>query len=157
MPHHDVIREDRTTSKVRVVVDVSCKSHSYELSLNDRLELGPNCIPLLFDVVVRFRVHTVALVADIEKAFLQIEIRPEDRDFLRFLWFEDVSVDKPAFIQLRYARLPFGLRPSPSVLGNAIKAHLTSYEQSNPEVVKVLKQIFVDDLSTGANFSRICV
>ena len=151
MPHHAVIREERTTSKVRVVFDASCKSQSDELSLNDRLERGPNCIPLLFDVMVRFRVHTVALIADIEKAFLQIEIRPEDRDYLRFLWLDDVSVDKPAVIQLRYARLPFGLRPSPSVLGSVIKAHLTSYEQSNPEVVKVLRQIFVDDLSTGAN------
>ena len=151
MPHHAVIREERTTSKVRVVFDASCKSQSDELSLNDRLERGPNCIPLLFDVMVRFRVHTVALIADIEKAFLQIEIRPEDRDYLRFLWLDDVSVDKPAVIQLRYTRLPFGLRPSPSVLGSVIKAHLTSYEQSNPEVVKVLRQIFVDDLSTGAN------
>ena len=37
------------------------------------------------------------------------------------------------------------------MLGSVIKAHLTSYEQNNPEVVKVLKQIFVDDLSMGAN------
>ena len=36
------------------------------------------------------------------------------------------------------------------MLGSAIKAHLTSYEQRNPELVKVLRQIFVDDLSTGA-------
>ena len=150
MPHHAAIRKNRTTSKVRVVFDASCKSHSDELSLNDRLERGPNYIPLLFDVMVPFRIHTVALIANIEKAFLQIEIRPEDRD-LRFLWFEDVSVDKPTVIQLRYAHLPFGLRPSPSVLGSFIKAHLKSYEQSNPEVVKVLKQIFVDDLSTDAN------
>ena len=130
MPHHAVIREGRTTSKVRVVFDASCKLHSDELSLNVRLERCPNCIPLLFDVMVRFRVHTVALIADIEKAFLQIEIRPEDRHFLRFLWFEDVSVDKPTVIQLRYARLPFGLRPSPSVLGSVIEAHLTFYEQN---------------------------
>ena len=92
-----------------------------------------------------------ALIADIEKAFLQMEIRPEDRDILRFLWFEDVIVDKPAVIQLRYAHVPFGLRPSPSMLGSVIKTYLASYEQSNPEVVKVLKQIFVDDLSTRAN------
>ena len=61
MPHRAVIREDRTTSKVRVVVDACCKSHSDEFSLNDRLECGPNCIPLLFDVMVRFRVHTFCI------------------------------------------------------------------------------------------------
>ena len=100
MPHHAVICEERTTSKVRVVFDASCKSQSDDLSINDCLERGPNCIPLLFDVMVRFRVHTIALLADIEKAFFPIEIRPEDRDFLRFLWLDDVRVDKPAVIQL---------------------------------------------------------
>ena len=46
----------------------------------------------------------------------------------------------------------FALWPSPLpyCAGSAIKAHLTSYEQRNPELVKVLRQIFVDDLSTGA-------
>ena len=130
---------------------VANRSQSDELLLNDGLERGPNCIPLLFDVMVRYRVHTVALIADIEQAFLQIEIRPEDRDYLRFLWLDDVSVDKPAMTQLCYTRLPFGLRPSPGMLGSVIKAHSSSYEQSNSEVVKVLRQIFVDDLSTGAN------
>ena len=38
-----------------------------------------------------------------------------------------------------------------TVLGSVIKAHLTSYEQSDPDVVKELGQVFVDDLSTGAN------
>ena len=32
MPHHAVIREDRTISKVRVVFDASYKSHSDEFS-----------------------------------------------------------------------------------------------------------------------------
>ena len=36
------------------------------------------------------------------------------------------------------------------MLESVIKVHLTSYEQSNPEVVKVLEQIFVDDVSTDA-------
>ena len=134
LPHLAIIREERTTSTVRVVFDASCKSQYDDLSLNDRLESGPNYIPLFFDVIVRFRVHIIALIADIEKAFLWMETRREDRDYLRFLWLDEVSGDKPAVTQLRYTHLHFGLRPFPSVLGSVIKAHLTSYEQRNPKL-----------------------
>ena len=47
-------------------------------SLNDSLETGPNLIPKLFDVLISFRWHVVALTADIEKAFLMIGITPDD-------------------------------------------------------------------------------
>eukprot|EP00795_Rhopilema_esculentum_P016500 gene16500-7918_t len=52
-------------------------------------------------------------------------------------------------VLLRYARLPFGLRPSPAVLGSVLLQHVSSYQEKNPEIVKVLKGLFVDDLSTG--------
>jgi len=38
---------------------------------------------------VKFISHPIALVADIEKAFLMTGIAKEDRDKLRFLWFEN--------------------------------------------------------------------
>ena len=69
LPHHAVVKEERKTTKVRIV--------------------GPNFIPKLFDILVRFRSNPVALVGDIEKAFLMIRIAKDDRDKLRFLWFDD--------------------------------------------------------------------
>lgn len=38
---------------------------------------------------MRFRVHTVPILADIEKAFLQISLQPRQRDVKRFLWLKD--------------------------------------------------------------------
>jgi hypothetical protein len=35
---------------------------------------------------MRFRLHQVALVSDIEKAFLQIGLQQDQRDVTRFLW-----------------------------------------------------------------------
>ena len=65
--------------------DGSARFSESHLSLNDCLQAGPNLIPKLFDILIRFR----ALTADIEKAFLMIGIHESDRDMLRFLGFAD--------------------------------------------------------------------
>ena len=147
LPHHGVAREDRDTTKLRIVFDGSAMTYSDHLSLNDRLMNGPNCVPHLIDVLLRFRCHHYALTADIEKAFLQIEIREKDRDKLRFLWLRDVESNNPSIVQFGFCRLAFGLRPSPSILGATIKKHLEGYTARFPKPVEVLGHLFVDDLS----------
>jgi hypothetical protein len=82
LPHHAVVREDKSTTKVRIVFDGSARLNNDGLSINDCLECGPNLVPSLFDILVRFRSH---VVADIEKAFYMISIKEEDRNALRFL------------------------------------------------------------------------
>ena len=145
--HHGVVRKDHETTKLRIVFDGSAKSEPNQLSLNDCLQLGENYMPSLFDTLLRFRVHAVAMTADIEKAFLQIEIRPSDRDSLRFLWFDDIHKDNPSIVQLRWGRLAFGLKPSPSILGATIRQHISSFQDDSPEVVKVLSRLYADDMS----------
>ena len=115
-------------------VSSSAKANNESLSFNDRLELGDNFIPPLFDNIFRFRLHLIAITADIEKTFLQVGIKNDDRDYLRFLWF-DVNKSKPAVIQFRFARLPFGLKPSPSILGTTIHKHMKSFAEREPKVV----------------------
>ena len=83
LPHHAVVRHDKDTTKVRVVYDASAKSHGP--SLNDCLHVGPKFNQRIFDILLRFRAQKIALVADIEKAFLMIAVNEEDRDVLRFL------------------------------------------------------------------------
>ena len=147
--HFGVVRSDRQTTKLRVVFDGSAKSGQTDLSLNDRLEIGENYMPLLFDTLVHFRTHKVALTADIEKAFLQIGISEEDRNVLRFLWFDDAGKDNPTIVQFRYCSLVFGLRCSPAILGETIRHHVSQFQEECPEVVKVLNRLYADDLSCG--------
>ncbi|XP_064475686.1 uncharacterized protein LOC135389581 [Ornithodoros turicata] len=85
MPHQAVVRENSTTTKLRVVFDVSSHAPG-TASLNAHLEKGPKQNTELLPLLLRFRTVKVALVADIAKAFLQIVVREEDRDALRFLW-----------------------------------------------------------------------
>ena len=150
LPHLAVVRKDRETTKVRVVYDGSAKASEKERSLNDCLQTGPNLLPHVFNMIANFRKNIVGLTADIEKAFLMVGIQDDQRDFLRFLWFDDPSLENPKIIHLRFTRLVFGLRPSPAILGATLQHHLKLYKQSEPEMFQLLEQSFyVDDLLTG--------
>ncbi|XP_044027348.1 uncharacterized protein LOC122864200 isoform X1 [Siniperca chuatsi] len=85
MPHHAVVREDKATTKLRVVFDASSHEEGCS-SLNDCLYSGPNLNPNLLDVLIQFRLHEIAFTADITKAFLQISLSEKDKDAVRFLW-----------------------------------------------------------------------
>jgi hypothetical protein len=91
LPHHAVVRKNAKTTKVRVVYDASSKECKRAVSLNDCLHVSPSLTPQLFHVLLRFMERRVALVADIEKAFLNVEVDKCDRDVLRFIWIRDVS------------------------------------------------------------------
>ena len=69
LPHHGVLRDDRQTTRLRIVFDGSTREDPNQFSLNDCLEKGPNLKLHIFDVLTKFRSYPVILTADIEKAF----------------------------------------------------------------------------------------
>ena len=82
LPHQTVIRDNHSSVKLRVVFDAS--SETIGPSLNGTLYKWPCLKPLLFDVLLRFRFNPIGIIADIEKAYLQISVAVCHRDFLRF-------------------------------------------------------------------------
>ena len=54
--------------------------------MNECLEKGPNLLETIPALLIRFREKQVGVTADIRKAFQMIEVKEEDRDYLRFLW-----------------------------------------------------------------------
>ena len=79
LPHQAVIRSDALTTKLRVVFDVSARVKPGCLSLNDCTYSGSPLTAGIVDILMRFRAHKVGLVADIEKAFLNIEVDKQPR------------------------------------------------------------------------------
>ena len=79
LPHHGVIPRDAETTKLRIVYNASSKEGRNRTSFNDCLHTGPSLNPLLFEILVRCRENRVALVDDIEKAFLNIAVDVKDR------------------------------------------------------------------------------
>ncbi|UYV70789.1 hypothetical protein LAZ67_8000618 [Cordylochernes scorpioides] len=107
------------TTKIRPVFDTSCKDKG-NLSLNDCLASGPNVIEQIPAILLKFREKAIGVIADIRKAFLQIEVKEENRDYLRFLWWKNNHQ-----IQVfRHKRVVFGVTCSPYLLGAVILHHL---------------------------------
>ena len=149
LPHHAVIQKDAKTTKVRVVYDASSKEGKRGVSLNDCLHVGP-ALTLLYEILIRFREKRVALVGDIEKAFLNIIVNRRDRDCLTFLWVNSVDSDQLEPIVYRFCRVVFGVNCSPFLLNATLQYHLDSFIELDPEFVRIMKKSFyVDDLVSG--------
>ena len=82
IPHKPVVRESASTTKVRMVFDASAKPHPLATSVNECMYTGPSLQLLLWDILIRARMSTHLVLADIQRAFLHIGVREEDRDAL---------------------------------------------------------------------------
>ena len=150
MPHQLAVREDRVTTKLRIVYDASSKLH--EKSFNDSLENIPNKFTDLFSVLVQFRACKAALIADIEKEFFTIRVKNTDRDALRFLWLEDPTESFPQIKEKRFTMVCFGVIISMGHFGETINHHLEKYRNQIPEVIENIENsLYVNDLSTEAD------
>ena len=148
LSHRAVVWCDKETTKVRAVFDVSVKNGN-EPSLNDCLYAGPCLLRQLYDIFVRFHLHNIILMSDIKQAFLNVVIRDEDRDNLRFLCDDPFSTE-PKIIILRFLRVVFGIISSPFLLNETMKYHLERYlNEAKNFVEKFLNDLYVDDSTFG--------
>nr|XP_042912400.1 uncharacterized protein LOC107446176 [Parasteatoda tepidariorum] len=147
MPHRAVIRNDKETSRVRIVYDCSSKVNENKKSLNDSLESGINLYPNLLDIILKFRENQVAFCGDLEKANHMIEIAEDDRNYLKFLWFSDETDNSKRILQ--FNRLPFGLTTSSFVLACVLKFHIRKIKEDQPNCYEI-NSLYVDDLYYGA-------
>ncbi|GFS50995.1 integrase catalytic domain-containing protein [Trichonephila clavipes] len=144
LPHRPVMKQASQTMKIRPVFDASARDKS-QPSLNDCLNRGPNLIELIPDIIDRFRLYPIGLSSDIEKAFLQLSIIPEHRDYLRF-FLPNVEESKI----YRHCRVVFGICSSPFQLSACIDHLLENSPARFDDVTQKLKHSFyVDNCLTG--------
>ena len=146
MPHRPVIKESASTTKVRMVFDASARPRPLSNSVNECMNTGPPLQPLLWDIRVRARMSTHLLLADLQKAFLQVGLREADRDAFRFL-FDINGVEK----HLRFTRVPFGVEASPFMLGATLQYHFSQQPEEFASTVESLEDnTYVDNLMKSA-------
>ena len=121
-----VVRQNATTTKVRMVFDASAKPNASAESINDCMYTGHPLQPHLCTCVVRARLMLNLVLADIQKAFLGMEKH------------------------LRFTRVPFGAEASPFVLGATLQHHLGNQPSEYQDTVDALKKnTYEDNLMHG--------
>ncbi|XP_071803595.1 uncharacterized protein [Asterias amurensis] len=154
IPHHGVYHPKKP-NKIRVVFD--CSSQHRVTSLNDHLLSGPDLTNALVGVLSRFRIHQVAIFCDIERMFHQFIVRPEDRDYLRFLWWKDGNLKREP-TEYRMKVHLFGATSSPGCANYGLKYLSKKYEKEFPSAAPFIRHHFyVDDglISTETNNEAI--
>ena len=110
LPHH-FVRSKSNPNKIRIVYEGCAKTHATQRSLNECLFRGESMIANICGVLMRFRMKRIGIVADIEKAYLQLELQPIDRDITRFLWLKDIKkpFSKDNVQEFRFCRVIWGI------------------------------------------------
>lgn len=147
LPHHCVIKEDSTTTKLTVVFDASAKTTS-GLSLNDVTKTGPVIQRDLFSIVLNFRKHNIVLTADIEKMYRQVNVSMSDRDYQRIVWREEPGQELQHY---RLNTVTYGTAPA-SFLAVRPLQQAAIDNCTDSRIIEIIKSDFyMDDLITGTD------
>ena len=148
LPHHHVLKEDKTTTKLRVVFNGSAVTSS-GVSLNDKLLQGPVVQDSLFSLLIRFRLNPVAFIADIEKMYRQILIHPDDQPYQRILWQQP---NQASVEEYQLKTITYGTAPAAFLATRTLQQLAIDEKAQFPKAAEVLESSFyVDDLLSGSS------
>lgn len=149
LPHHAVVREDKETTKTRVVFNASCKG-SNNASLNDQLLVGPQLQEDLRSVIMRWRMKRVSFVADIQKMYREILVTEDDANFQRILWRKDKD---ESLHEYRILRVTFGTASAPYLAVRTLMQVANDESKDFPAKVAqtIREDFYVDDLMSGSD------
>ena len=139
LPHHPVLNPNKP-GKVRRVCNAAAKYK--DVCLNDNLLAGPDLLHGLIGTIFRFREGPIALTADIESMFLQVQVPERDKSCLRFLWRP--TMNEPVQIY-EYQRHVFGAKSSPTCANYALKRVAIDNEDEFPIAAKTIQNNFYMD------------
>ena len=143
LPHHGVFHPKKP-EKLRVVFDGSATYAGQ--SLNSHLLQGPDQNNNLLGVLCRFRKEKVAFMCDIEAMFHHFKVEPVHRDYLRFLWWPDGTLNSEP-VEYRMNAHLFGASSSPACANFALKTVADDHEHEHGQEAAdfIRRDFYVDD------------
>ena len=111
--------------------------------------IGPKLQSDLYDILIRFRIHPVAMIADIGKMYRQIYLHPEDKDYHRFLWRNDPGDPVQEF---RLTTVTFGVASSSHHARRCLHQLAQDEQVKYPQAADVIRDdSYMDDVLCGAS------
>lgn len=148
LPHHGVLRESSSTTKLRVVFDGSCKKLP-QSSLNEELAAGPALQNDLPTIISRWRRFRIGFRADLEKMFRQILIKEEQQKYQQILWRSTKSKDISIY---KLSTVTYGTTSAPFLSIRVLKQLALDEQEKYPLACRVLNSdTYVDDVISGAD------
>lgn len=148
LPHHGILKESSSTTKLRVVFDGSCK-RAAKTSLNEELAAGPALQNDLPTIINRWRRFKIGFRADLEKMFRQILVAQEQRKFQQILWRNFGSEE---IIIYELSTVTYGTTPAPFLTIRVLQQLAFDEKEKYPLACGVLSSdTYVDDVISGAD------
>ena len=110
--------------------------------MNKALRTGPDVLCKLVAVLLRFQQFAIAVTGDIKAILMQLAVRKEDQDALRFLWYKNngKTISK-------YKQLLFGATCSPACAIYVLQKCAIDYHQLSPEASQsIMNNFYMDDI-----------
>ncbi|XP_062713760.1 uncharacterized protein LOC134290608 [Aedes albopictus] len=136
-----IVVNPKKPNKLRIIWDAAATVNG--VSLNSVLLKGPDFLASLPAVIGNFRLYRYALTGDIKEMFHRFFIRPEDRQFQRFL-FREQPEQEPITYVMDVA--VFGAACSPSSAQYIKNLNAKDFEAVYPRAAEaIVRRHYVDD------------
>lgn len=111
--------------------------------------MGANLLPLLGNILLRWRRHRYVIATDIEKMYRQILIHEDDRDLQRILWKYGPSEE---IREYTLNTVTYGLACAPFLALRTLKQLTDDDSECFPGGAEVLRRdVYMDDILTEAS------
>ncbi|GFT58987.1 uncharacterized protein TNCV_185971 [Trichonephila clavipes] len=147
MPHHRVLRPEKSTTKLRVVFNATNPT-SNGLSLNSIQYNGGLVQNDLFTIMIKFREHPYAFTEDVKMMYRMILIHESQQPLLRILWKESPEDPVKTF---EMKTVTYGTVSAPFLAPRTLLQLSRDEEKNFPLAAPVLRENFyMDDVLCGA-------
>ena len=148
IPHHAVFKLSSTTTKLRVVFDASRPS-SNGVSLNERLVVGPPLQSDMFAIIMRWRKHMIAFMADIKQMYRQIYISKQNQPLQKIVWRRNAN---DSILNYHLKTVTYGTSCAPYLAIKTLRQLAINQQHKYPAAANiVLNEFYVDDLMSGSD------